>query len=166
MWDAVLNVFERHTLLNRHTARRKFYTVTMHDNEKVLAYINLVKQLAARLKCMDVDIDDKEMAMAVLNGLPEQFEGLIVALDALGNEEKTFTLDFVNSRLLQEEQRADMKDKSLATSHDSALINRTPAFTGHSPDLQCTNCGRKGHSAQRFWGKDVNGRRPPPPQGY
>ena len=43
--------------------------------------------------------------MAVLNGLPTRFEALIVALDALGNEEKIFCLDFVKSRLLQEEQR-------------------------------------------------------------
>ena len=62
---------------------------------------------------MNVDIDDKEMAMAVLNGLPARFESLIVALDALGSEDKMFSLDFVKSRLLQEEQRAEMKDKLL-----------------------------------------------------
>ncbi len=52
------------------------------------------------------EIDDKELAMAVLNGLPERFDSLICALDALwGNENDTFTLEFVKSRLLQEEQR-------------------------------------------------------------
>ena len=119
MWQAILNVFERHTLLNKLAARRQFYTVTMNNDEKVLAYINRVKQLAARLKSMNVSIDDKEMAMAVLNGLPTRFESLIVALDALGNEDKMFTLEFVKSRLLQEEQRAAMKSSS-----DSALMTR------------------------------------------
>lgn len=52
------------------------------------------------------------MAMAMLNGLPARFESLIVALDALGSEDKMFSLDFVKSRLLQEEQRADMKINS------------------------------------------------------
>ena len=69
-WDAILNVFERHTLLNRLAARREFYTVSMLANEKVLVFINRVKQLAARLQSMSVEIDDKEIAMAVLNGLP------------------------------------------------------------------------------------------------
>ncbi|CDF39993.1 unnamed protein product [Chondrus crispus] len=67
MWEAIVNVFERHTLLNKLAARREFYTVKMLSGEKVLAYINRVKQLAAILKSMSVNIDDKEMAMAVLN---------------------------------------------------------------------------------------------------
>ena len=71
----------------------------------MLAYSNLVRQLAARLKSMNVEIDDKEIAMAALNGLPARFESLIVALNALGSEDKMFSLEFVESRLLQEEQR-------------------------------------------------------------
>ncbi len=54
---------------------------------------------------MGVKIDDKMLAMAVLNGLPERLDSLICALDALWNENDTFTLEFVKSRLLQEEQR-------------------------------------------------------------
>ena len=162
MWDAILNVFERHTLLNKLAARRDFYTVKMNNEEKVLAYINRVKQLAARLKSMSVIIDDKEMAMAVLNGLPSRFESLIVALDALGNEEKTFGLDYVKSRLLQEEQRSNMKSD---TSHTAAFFNRRPLVRDNS-DMKCTNCGHTGHTAGRCWGKDVNGRRPAAPPEY
>ncbi len=62
---------------------------------------------------MGVDIDDKEMAMAVLNGLPERFNSLISELDALGNEDEAFSLDFVKSRLLQEEQRIEMRTKGI-----------------------------------------------------
>ncbi|CDF40427.1 unnamed protein product [Chondrus crispus] len=162
MWEAIVNVFERHTLLNKLAARREFYTVKMLSGEKVLAYINRVKQLAAILKSMSVNIADKEMAMAVLNGLPARFEALIVALDALGNEEKIFSLDFVKSRLLQEEQRANMKSSSSQT---SALVNRAPNNRDIN-DYKCTNCGHTGHTATRCWGKDLNGRRPAPPSGY
>jgi hypothetical protein len=38
---------------------------------------------------MGVKID--QMAMALLNGLPDRFDGLISALDALGNEDNVFT---------------------------------------------------------------------------
>ena len=166
MWEAIINVFERHTLLNKLAAWRRFYTVTMQNDEKVLAYINRVKQLAARLKSMNVDIDDKEMAMAVLNGLPARFESLIVALDALGSEDKMFSLDFVKSRLLQEEQRAEMKDKPSSSPKDLALMNRVPGTGRPSRDMHCTNCGRSGHTASHCWEKDINGRRPPPPSSY
>ena len=41
MWQAILNVFERHSLLNKLAARRNFYTVTMKNDEKVLSFINV-----------------------------------------------------------------------------------------------------------------------------
>ena len=97
-----MNVFERPTLLNKLAARRDFYTVSMLPSEKVLVFINRGKQLAARLQSMSIEIDDKEIAMAVLNGLPPRFDNLIVALDALGNEDNVFGLKFVKSRLLEE----------------------------------------------------------------
>ncbi len=39
---------------------------------------------------MGVDIDDSEMAMALLNGLPDQDDALTSALDALGTESQSF----------------------------------------------------------------------------
>ena len=59
MWKSITDVFERHTLLNKLSARRKFYTITMEKGETVLTYLNRVKQLAATLKSMGVTIDDK-----------------------------------------------------------------------------------------------------------
>ena len=161
-WEAILNVFERHNLLNKRAARRDFYTVSMLPSEKVLVFINRVKKIAARLQSMSVEIDDKEIAMAVLNGLPPRFDNLIVALGALGNEDKVFGLEFVKSRLLQEEQRECMKTASVSSPHAPALVNRMPIRR----DMKCTNCNRHGHTAARGWGKDVNGRRPAPPDGF
>lgn len=48
--------------------------------------------------------------MAVLNGLFSRFENLIMALDALGNTYEPNVLDYMKSRLLQEEQRSKMQD--------------------------------------------------------
>lgn len=51
-------------------------------------------QLAARLKLKSVTIDHKEMAINVLNGFTSPFESLIVTIDVLGNEEKSFGIDY------------------------------------------------------------------------
>ncbi len=99
--QCVLNIFERHTLLNKLVARRKFYTATMLADERILACTNRIRQRASAEKSMGVEIDDKEMAMAVLNGLPERFNNIVSALDALGNENKNFSLEFVKRSLLQ-----------------------------------------------------------------
>ncbi len=104
MWQEICNVHQRHTLLNKLAARRDFYTATMKSGEKMLVYINRVRQMASVLESMGVAIDDKEMAMAVLNGLPKRFETIITALDAIGDDDPSFTFDKVRSRLLQEEK--------------------------------------------------------------
>ena len=170
MWTAIRNLFERHTLLNKLAARRRFYTATMQEGEKVLTFINRIQQLASTLKSMGIDVDEKEVAMAVLNGLPPQYENLIVALDALGNEDKLFTLEYVKSRLLQEDERASMRNSDTPNTASSALLsygNRSNTkHNTQNKDMLCSNCGHTGHTAPRCWGRDVNGRRPPPPPGY
>lgn len=45
MWNAIKNVLELHTLRKKLAASRKLYTVTMENGEKMLSYINYVKQL-------------------------------------------------------------------------------------------------------------------------
>ena len=39
MWNAIKNVFERHTLLNKLSARKRFYTATMSSDESVLQFL-------------------------------------------------------------------------------------------------------------------------------
>ena len=79
MWLAIKNIFERHALLNKLSTRKKFYTVTMRDSESVLQFSNHIRQLAATLKSMSVSISENEIAMALLNGLPEEYNALISA---------------------------------------------------------------------------------------
>ncbi len=89
MWKEICNVHQRHTLLNKLAARRVFYTATMKDGEKILVCINRVRQMASVLESMDVSIDGKEMAMAILNGLPKRYQTIIIALDAIGDDDPT-----------------------------------------------------------------------------
>jgi hypothetical protein len=65
----------------------------MMEEEGMLTYINRVRQIAENLKLMDAKIDEAEVAMAVLNGLPSKYDHLIVALDAFGDDAK-LTMEF------------------------------------------------------------------------
>ena len=154
MWKAILDVFEKHTLLNKLSARRNFYTAKMQESEGVLSFSNRIRQLASTLKSMKVNVDDEEMAMALLNGLPEKFDPLISALDALGDE-KVFTFDFVKSRLLQEEQRNQQRVNDLVkNTEESALVtSRCEGCAGcgsKNPKI-CSHCGKNGHTASQCW---------------
>lgn len=173
MWQALLNVFERHTLLNKLSARRKFYTATMENGKKMLTYLNRVKQLAATLMSIDLNIDDQELAMAALDGLPPMYGSLIVALDALGNDDMSFTFDLVKSRLLQEQTGSNKREKSMSDSKSAALVRvsgkprdgfRDSSKVPHKySNHLCGNCGNNSHSAKVCWRKDVNDEHPSNP---
>ena len=145
MWTAIVNIFQRRTLLNKLRARRNFYSVQMQDDERVLPYINRVRQLASDLRSMDVNVEDEDIAMSVLCGLPDRFEHLIVAIDTVTND-TDLTLDFVKSRLLQEEQRMNDRGNG-AKKPDAALM------TNNRNDRKCTYCKKKGHTEPFCWKK-------------
>eukprot|EP00171_Calliarthron_tuberculosum_P021288 IDg21288t1 len=143
MWTEICNVHQRHTLLNKLSARRDFYTASMRNGEKMMVYINRVRQMALTLESMNVIIDDKELAMAVLNGLLERYQRIITALDAIGDEDTSLTLDKVRSRLLQEEMRSQIRVNSNSTK--AALFNRSEQQSSTSSRKKCTIANVKSH---------------------
>ena len=157
MWEAILNLFQRRTLLNSLTARRRFYSVKMNDGERALTFISRVRQLASDLKAMDVKVEDDDIAMTVLCGLPPKYEHLIVAIDA-AKEDSELTFDFVKSRLLQEEQRLGSRVKS-EPKGDSALITDTKKVATR----KCDHCGKPNHTEANCWQKYPDKR--PKPKG-
>lgn len=110
--------------------------------------------MAATLKSMDVTIDDKEMEMAVVNGLPKSYETLIVAVDAPGSDDVAY--EVVKSGLLQEEQHPAVQS-SMSSSSASLFLSLMKVEN----TIKCTSCGRDGYTAEyHCMGMDVNGNRP------
>ena len=152
MWQKICDVFERHTLLNKLSARRKFYTATKEEGETVLKFANRIRQLASTLKSMSVVIDESEMAMALLNGLPEAFDPLISALDAISGEDDTLEFDYVKSRAMQEEQRIDIRANQASKKAESAaFLTRQRQYIRERP--QCSHCKKQGHIESKCWKK-------------
>ncbi len=54
----ILSIFERHTLLNKLAARRKFYTTTMLGDERILSCTNRIRQFSSTEKSMGVEIEE------------------------------------------------------------------------------------------------------------
>ena len=149
MWSTITDLFQRKTLLNKLTTRRRFYSAKMADSEKAMAFISRVRQLGADCKAMGVAIDDQEMAMTVLCGLPPKYEHLIVAIDAAADD-KSLSMDFVKSRLLQEEQRMLDRD-DVKSAADAALVNKQHGAGGNDV-VVCGHCG-KNHPDSKCWSK-------------
>lgn len=62
--------------------------------ESIIVIINRVRHLASHLKSMTVDVEGKEISIAVLNGLYDLIDVLNRALDVLRNED-LFSIEFV-----------------------------------------------------------------------
>ena len=159
-WNAIKNVFERHTLLNKLSAHKRFFTATMSTDESVLQFSNRIRQLSSTLKSMDVIISESEMAIALLNGLPEEYNALITALDAIDEDETKLNFEFIKSRVIQEEQRIRMRTSwAQAKSETAALLTTRSASSSLSGGHQrrrsyyCNFCKHPGHTESRCWAK-------------
>lgn len=95
MLDNIKNDFHRHTILNELRTRRESHAVEMSRNENMVSYTNRAKNLEPVLKSKRVDIDSKKMAMAAINGLPNQYKSLIESLDGRKDEESLLKLELV-----------------------------------------------------------------------
>lgn len=59
----------------------------------MLLHISPVQHVGSLLKSITVDIDSKEMKMAILKGLLRHYDNIITALDGLGDERGLYTLE-------------------------------------------------------------------------
>jgi len=146
VWSTLQGVLQRKNLMNKMKTRREFYTVEMTVGEGMLGYINRVRNLSENLKAMGGEVTEMDVAMRVLNGLPSKYENLLVALDAKGEDE--LSLDFVKSRLFQEEWRQADNSPSTKRLIDMALVGANCRGHGRSGDLskiECYFCHTFGH---------------------
>lgn len=83
----------------------------MVTSDKLLACLCQAQQHGTVLKAMDVSIDEKELPMAILNGMPPQFENIITTPSTLGNDSTSFNLNTVENFHLRKKRRRDMRVK-------------------------------------------------------
>lgn len=84
----------------------------MNANEKSLSFVSQVEQLASDCKAIHIIIEVQQTAMIFLFCPPAKYEHSIVVPDAAADDSKLI-MNFVKSRLLQEEQRlADQEIRS------------------------------------------------------
>ena len=106
---------------------------------------------------MSVSTDDNEMAAALLKWLPHRFDSLISALDALADSDKSYTFEFVKSRVPQEEQRNQHRvEASRSKAEGTALVTHNSSGTcrdcgNRKRPRQCGHRGREGTTESERW---------------
>ena len=154
-WDTLVQLYETKDLSNRLFLRRKFFTVQMANHEHMITYINRVKVMADKLAAIGASVEEEDIVMTLLSGLPENYNNLIVALEVKIDD---LTLDSVTARLLHEEARR-MEGSGL-TEENAFYSNRKGKFVKHGYNKSnnnsnnnsssksksgCHYCGKQGH---------------------
>ena len=154
-WDALKNQFARESLLQKVRLRQQYYSCRFRSGDNMLEHISHLRSLHNQLKEMGVNIDDKELAMTLLASLPEEFKPLIIALDAVGDENISY--EKVKNMLLNDVDRtSDSKTAEDAFSAkrgwpgkgkqhnwNNDKKNKVKVFKG-----KCHNCQEKVHYAR------------------
>ena len=134
----------------------------MNSTETTLQFANRIRHLASTLKSMNVSISESETAMALLNGLPEEYTALISALDAIDEDETKLNFEFIKSRVMQEEQRIMMRTNSAQAKSDTAALisTQSTAYNRSTPNNRsfrsrrfCNYCKRSNHVESKCWVK-------------
>lgn len=107
----------------------------MAGNEKVHEFASSIRQLAGTLKLMGVTIEESEIAKALPNVLPDRFDGIISALNSLGNDEKLFTFEVV-------QQRHSTRDEEDQSNHENAVLFASPNI--------CVHCSKNDERSRRY----------------
>lgn len=141
VWDALAAVHRARGFGSRLHIRRKFITAVMKEGQGMESWIGEVRALSNRLKGIDVAVTDEDIIVVLTAGLPDSYSPVVVAFDNI--DPKTLTVDFVITRLLNEEGRQDkpaVEIKKEEESDNAAMISNKS-----SRNIQCFYCLEMGH---------------------
>ena len=92
--------------------------------------------------------------MALWNGLPEEYNALISALDAIDEDESKLNFEFLKSRITQDEQRMNIRTKSAQNKTEAAALLSECLGEIRRPSRRrsyCNHCKQPGHIESMCW---------------
>jgi transposase InsO family protein len=147
-WDALQAVYEAKSNARRLQLRRELTTLRKEQEEPLTKYVARARAIRDQLKSIGAQLSDDDIVMAVLAGLPPEYDTLVTVLTASDGK---LDLDRVFAKLLQVEQRqTDSAEREYTSAYFSKggrpgkprpQDRRQPTAGGK----ECYYCGKKGH---------------------
>ncbi|KAF6208653.1 hypothetical protein GE061_017111 [Apolygus lucorum] len=121
MMDCLRSTFEKKGMKSQVALQKKWRRMEYTGNTSLNEFFLEFECICAEVKTAGGKIDDSEMINQLLVAMPEEFDGVISALDILCNDEEDSTrisLEYVKNRLLAEEERLKKNHHGGSSSSD------------------------------------------------
>ena len=100
MFDSLTKIFEGKNINRKMTLRNQWKNVKIQDAETIQSYFTRVSQIKEQLEAVGEDIENGEVVMTTLNGLPRSWDSFIQGICA---RRKLITFSRLWEECLQEE---------------------------------------------------------------
>ena len=128
-WDALASIYKSRSNARVLILKRQLNSITLQDSEPLIKYIGRAQALRDQLAAIGQSVDESDVVLAVLNGLPRQYNTLVTVIE---NTDPMPNLNAVLSKLLLVEQRSPA---GASTTSETALYTNVqkPGFSGRCP---------------------------------
>ncbi len=155
-------MYEKPSASNKVFLMKRLFNLRMKNGGSVAEYLNDFNGLTTQLESVEISFDDEIRALLILSGLPDSWEGLVMAVSNSSPMGK-LKFDDVIGVLLSEEARrkstgaAESSGNALNTyehgrsqkkdgRHRSGSKSRKGrSIPPQNKETTCWNCGKKGH---------------------
>uniref|UniRef100_A0A5S6QYN1 CCHC-type domain-containing protein n=1 Tax=Trichuris muris TaxID=70415 RepID=A0A5S6QYN1_TRIMR len=149
VWEELQRLFApRDSKLRILQLRRQLYAEKLENCAGVDAYFGRMNRIASELVSIGDRIDDGDIAMTILCGLPKKWDVVVSSICNLPESE--FSRSTVKRRLLAKWQRRIDSDVRSVEAMTAEAVQRMPVEKRQSArvNIVCFKCGEKGHYAR------------------
>jgi len=167
VFDALTQMFKGRNINRKMTLRSQLKNIKMQGSETIRSYFTRVSQIKEQLEAIEDMVQDAEVVMTTLNGLPRSWEGF---LHGICTRRKMTKFSRLWEECTQEEARREAREEKMETNEDQDLAaytkkgkgkkepqspkrpprsNRSQMRKRYFSQIRCFSCQKLGH-IQRF----------------
>ena len=120
MFDSLTKLFEGKNINQKMTLRNQLKNVRIQNAETIQSYFTRVSQIREQLEAVDEEVENTEIVMTSLNGLPRSWDSFIQGICA---RRKLITFSRLWEECSQEEARIIAREEKMGNEDQSLLVH-------------------------------------------
>ena len=118
MFDALTKLFEGKNINRKMILRNQLKNVKIQNSETIQSYFTRVAQIKEQLEVVEENVEEGEIVMTTLNGLPRSWDSLIQWIFA---RRRSISFNKLREECAQEEDRLVIREENMGETEDQAL---------------------------------------------